>query len=81
MRKKLKHKRLAEGEATGHFHSATAESSSLYEDDGIVTLEAPQGTDVIHQEHGTISLPPGNYVRGIVREYDHFAEESREVRD
>ncbi len=80
--KKLDHKMIALGEATGHHHSATADSASLWElDGGLMVLDAPDGTDVTHQEHNTISLPPGQYDRHIVVEYDHFAEESREVRD
>lgn len=34
-----------------------------------------------HEEHKTISIPPGNYRIGIVQEYDHFAEEARQVMD
>lgn len=37
--------------------------------------------DLKHEEHKTISIPPGEYKIGIVREYDHFKEESREVVD
>lgn len=81
--KKLNHKRLAEGEVTGHFHAATARDAVLYSDDGVVPsfLEAPSGTEVTHQEHGTISLPPGDYDRSIVLEYDPFEEAAREVAD
>jgi hypothetical protein len=34
-----------------------------------------------HEEHKTINLPPGEYKIGIVKEYDHFKEEAREVID
>jgi len=81
--KKLDHKRLAEGEATGHFHAAVAEDAVLYGDDTgtPLLLDAPSGSDVTHQEHGTITLPPGQYDRSIVQEYDHAQEEAREVID
>jgi hypothetical protein len=81
--KKLTHKRLAEGEATGHFHAAVAEDSLLFgDDDGTPRrLDAPSGTDVTHQEHGTVTLPPGSYDRSIIQEFDHAAEEAREVVD
>lgn len=80
--KRLDHKRLAEGETTGHFHAATAEDAAVFDlGDGVLVLEAPSGTDVEHQEHGTVALPPGLYDRHIVREYDHAAEEARQVVD
>jgi len=79
--KKLDHKRLAEGEATGHFHAATAKSASLYEDGDKIVLDAPRGTKVTHQQHGTVAIPPGEYDRLIVQEFDPFEEEIRSVRD
>lgn len=80
--KKLDHKRLAEGEATGHFHAATAPDATLYGNDDVPEyLDAPSGTDVTHQEHGTVTLPPGEYDRSIVREYDPFEQAAREVMD
>jgi len=77
-RKKLDRAILAHGEVTGHFHEAHGPGVALY-DDG--TLEAPQGAEVTHQEHAPVTIPPGTYERSIVQEYDHFAEESRAVRD
>lgn len=79
--KKLDHKHLAEGEVTGHFHAATAKSAALYEDAGGIMLDAPKGTKVTHQEHKTITVPPGQYDRLIVQEFDPFEEEVRSVRD
>lgn len=76
--KKLDRAILAHGEHTGHFHEAHGEGVALY-DDGV--LDAPHGADVIHQEHATITIPPGTYQRSIVQEYDHFAEEARNVSD
>jgi hypothetical protein len=75
---------LAEGEATGHFHAATAPDGVVYEIPGVpetLALAAPSGTEITHQEHGTILVPPGEYNRTIVREFDHFAEEARAVVD
>lgn len=77
-RKRLDHTILAHGEVTGHFHLATGDGVALYDD---FTLEAPHGAEVTHQEHNPITLPPGNYTRLIVREFDHFAEEARNVAD
>lgn len=36
---------------------------------------------LLHEEHNPVSIPPGEYRIGIVREYDHFAEEARAVAD
>jgi len=81
--KKLNHTRLAEGEATGHFHEAVGDNVELYDlgNSDVLVLQAPKGADVTHQEHNTITLPPGSYDRSIVREYDHAAEEARNVVD
>lgn len=74
-------KHLAEGEVTGHFHAATADSARVLTAGDDVFLDAPDGTEVTHQEHKTISVPPGQYRRSIVQEYNHAAEEARKVAD
>lgn len=78
--KKLNHKRLAEGEATGHFHGA--DEGTLYDmGNDVKLLDAPDGSEITHQEHNPVKLPPGKFVTGIVREYDHADEEARKVID
>lgn len=74
---------LQHGEATGHYHRATGEGVEVMERDEEVWMLAPNGAIVTHQEHNSISLPADakGYDRKIVREYDHFFEESREVVD
>ena len=72
---------LAEGEATGHKHVATAEDVRLFFHNGILFMSAPNGTTVVHEEHRVLEIPPGNYQVGTVREYDHFKEEARQVID
>lgn len=72
---------LAEGEQTGHFHDATGDGVSVLEHEGRMYLDAPSGSTVTHQEHGPVTLPPGQYERRIVMEYDHLESEAREVRD
>ena len=81
--KKLDHKRLAEGEATGHYHGAIAEDAMLFgnEENEPSRLSAPSGSDVTHQEHGRVTLPPGDYDIGRVQEWDHAEEEARQVED
>ena len=77
---------FAEGEATGHHHSCVVDADApavrLYEDDqGTLYCEVDKTAEVTHQEHGTVTLEPGSYRIGIVREVDPFAEEIRSVRD
>jgi hypothetical protein len=77
-RKKLNHRRLAEGEATGHFHEIS--SGTLFSmPDGSVELDTSGGT-VTHQEHGPVVIPAGEYDRLLVREVDED-EEARDVID
>ena len=79
--KKLPHRTLALGEATGHSHVAVAEDVTLFELNRVLYARVPNGTEVVHQEHRPVRVPPGDYTIGIVREYDHFTEEAREVVD
>jgi hypothetical protein len=76
---------LAEGEHTGHFHGIANEG-------GLALLEAPDGkrylnnaTDkpvsVTHQEHKPVTIPPGLWQIGGVREKDWFTEMVRPVID
>lgn len=74
---------LAYGEVTGHAHRLTEASDGLLvEVEGVLYLSVGQGgAEIIHEEHGAQVIPPGEYRIGAVREYDHFAEEARRVRD
>lgn len=78
--KKLNHNRLAEGEVTGHAHRVIGKSE-LFEADRGIDLSAKVKVVIRHEEHGPITLVPGDYETGIVREMDHFAEEARNVID
>jgi hypothetical protein len=72
---------LAEGEATGHRHKALGEGVLVLNLRDARFLSAPTGAEVVHPEHRTIKIPPGDYQIDRVREYDHFREEKRPVRD
>lgn len=87
---------LARGEATGHAHRLTETSDGLlYEVNGTLYLKVgPGGVDVAHEEHKSFEAMAGQriaydpnhptdneYLVGPVKEYDHFAEEARQVRD
>jgi hypothetical protein len=82
--KKLKHGKLAEGEATGHHHSPTNLGIAiLFMDEERMFLRVKEGetAEVTHQEHGTVRVPAGDWEVGQVFEYDHFEEEARKVLD
>ena len=76
---------LAEGEHTGHFHGVVCvdDDVDMWKDDSTGKLYMSNRSDitVTHQEHSHISVPAGTWEVDYVKEYDHFAEEARNVRD
>ncbi len=72
---------LREGEHTGHSHVAVADDVALFIQDDVLYMSAPSGTEIVHQEHDSVSLPPGDYRIGAVREFDYLANMSRSVMD
>jgi hypothetical protein len=71
---------LAHGEVTGHHHSFSSGSVALLEAPGgerFVTAKRP--SVLRHQEHGSITLPPGNY--RVVRQREYSPEAIRNVAD
>jgi hypothetical protein len=73
---------FAEGEVTGHHHATTLGDIETYNDaDGNMFADVKREKRVIHEEHGPVTLTPGKYQIGIVREIDPFSEEVREVAD
>jgi hypothetical protein len=82
---------LQHGEHTGHKHALrfmhdAKRSSPQFEvltnkETGSRYLKIGEPADLVHEEHKTIAVPPGEYEIRIVREYDHFKEEAREVVD
>jgi hypothetical protein len=72
---------LAEGESTGHYHGMSSATTALLELDEEVFLHVEKDTEITHQEHNKFVVPAGDYLVGIVEEYDHFAEEARRVQD
>lgn len=77
---------LAESQVTGHVHQIETEGVEVYEGpagrNGPRTIEARDTEFVVrHQEHKPIVIPGGVYETGIVREFDHVAEQARQVID
>ena|SRR3990167_5002025 len=80
--KKLNHLILAKGEHTGHKHVITEGAAELYEHEGTLFLKVLSESAVVtHEEHTAIEIPNGDWEIGIVREYDHLAEEAKNVTD
>jgi len=75
--KKLNHRILAHGEATGHMHQL--QEGNLYDANGILFFELAQEADLVHQEHDPITIPPGNYE--VVRQKEYSPERIRYVQD
>lgn len=72
---------LAFGEATGHAHRITESRAKVYRYGNVLYVESPTSFELKHEEHRTLTIPAGFYEVGIVREYDHFEEETRFVLD
>lgn len=62
---------LAYGEVTGHAHrvESTEKAEVLEIENGLYLRVGDDGVRIIHEEHGEIVLPPGNYEVEIQREY------------
>jgi hypothetical protein len=74
---------LAYGEVTGHAHVVETDAeiveAFLAEMDGETYLAAPGGAQVVHEEHGTVTLPPGTYK--VVRQREYSPQQIRNVAD
>lgn len=77
-RKKRENGTVAYGEATGHHHSLAVADREVAEvleiGEGLFVRVSDQGVRIegatfVHQEHGPVTLPPGNYQVTIQREY------------
>jgi len=89
---KIKSLVVQEGEHTGHAHrlmfrhgegTAGARCEILRDPktgERYLSIEK-EPVNLSHEEHKTFAIPPGEYRIGIVQEYDHFAEEARQVQD
>ena len=72
---------VAQGETTGHAHKILDDVKAFLDEKDNMFLEIESPVTVVHEEHKPIELPEGIYMVDKVREYDHFQEESRRVRD
>jgi hypothetical protein len=80
---------LALGEVTGHYHAvASQEGVDCYEKDGKLYLKVESSGKLEHlkgpgvqADHNPVSINDGLWKVDIVKEYDPFDEEIRNVRD
>jgi len=71
---------LAYGEVTGHAHTVDGRRAELSLTEGGVTfLTVKELTEVRHQEHAVVALPPGIYK--VVRQREYTPEAIRNVAD
>ncbi len=74
---------LAYGEVTGHAHAVIGDDVGFFAAD-LADLEQrflriESEAQVVHEEHSTITLPPGNY--RVVRQREYTPEAIRNVAD
>jgi hypothetical protein len=74
---------LAHGEVTGHAHVVVGDAE-LFAPDDLRDLEerflrVEQEAKLVHDEHGTIALPPGDY--RVLRQREYTPEAIRSVAD
>lgn len=73
---------LAQGSATGHAHVINDTTNvKVFSEGDDMYLSVSKETVLSHEEHNSITVEPGNYQIRKVKEFDHFAEEVREVQD
>lgn len=65
---------LAEGEATGHAHRIREKNARLHKIIGqpgrrILNITGTTPVNLVHEEHETLTIPPGRYEVRIQREY------------
>lgn len=69
---------LAEGEVTGHAHAIADPDCALYGrselEDRFLQVLAEGGVSLTHDEHDTITIPPGSYVVRRQREWTTSGE-------
>lgn len=74
---------LAHGEVTGHAHAIKDKHAALFRDPKLAAIfmhvsgDSPVALE--HDEHETISVPPGNYQ--VIRQVEYTPEAIRNVAD
>lgn len=71
---------LAHGES-GHSHVIEDDEAELIQIGERMLLKLARAATVKHEEHGPIKLAPGIWEIGRVKEFDPFANMTRQVQD
>ena len=71
---------LAHGES-GHSHVIEDDEAELIQIGERMLLKLDRAATVVHEEHGPITLEPGIWEIGRVKEYDWFSKMERQVVD
>lgn len=77
--RKITTRPLALGEVTGHSHrvmEADIEGVEMFEMEGglFMRVTADGGVSIVHEEHGPITVAPGDYEIRIAQEYDEESD-------
>jgi len=71
---------IARGEVTGHMHRISDGTKAvLMVAAGLAYVRAMQDAEIVHDEHDTIVLPPGEYK--VVRQREYIPDGWRQVAD
>jgi len=72
---------VARGESTGHAHAIVTPTAMMLRSEVLERewVVAPDGAEVVHEEHDTLTLPPGAY--WVVRQREYTPEAIRTVQD
>lgn len=66
------------GELTGHAHRMVGDAT-LLDDRETMYIQVRSESQLVHEEHGTITIPEGNY--RVIRQREYDGKEIRYVRD
>lgn len=71
---------LAYGEVTGHAHAFHSPKVAMFRADGLggTYIKVDETAELVHEEHDTITVPPGLYEVVRQREYDDSQEIARQ---
>lgn len=73
---------LAEGETTGHAHRILdLVGTKLLQSGSVMYLHLDQPKALVHEEHGKLTIEPGDYEIDRIKEYNPFEKEIRRVQD
>ena len=64
---------LQRGQATGHCHQVIGEAIVRSDGEGNATIDASKDVVIVHDEHNTLAIPAGKYVKRQVQEFDYDA--------